>query len=256
MGLDIRPTRIRAIDGSGITSNSRLTAKEVACLKSHQLAIESIPDQELGLILEDDVLFAPNFGAKFTDLTEYLSKMSFMDAWDIVFLGHTPNYKDLNSLNFWLRSMRKLERRESNNSFSLVGGERYIWGAFAYLINPRSKAFISREIQRNLQSDAPYPVDDLMRHLNRLGQLKSLILFPSLVGVDPNFSTTINDRRLPNDSRLHVAAANSLVHGLDPELLRAQFQDESKSFPSPKEPLIDHRAELLTDIAREYLYRD
>ena len=93
-----------------LTSEPRsqgMSPREHACLMSHKRAIQSIPSGSMGLVLEDDALLSRHFSVGFRRLVKLLSSEDYRTRWDLVFLGHTPSFKSLGSMKFWLQEMRK-----------------------------------------------------------------------------------------------------------------------------------------------------
>lgn len=103
--VNLVAARIDAVDGRGanplefeaynhqrtVNRHARgLTGGEVACYLSHIEAIRAFTesDADVGLILEDDAAFSPNFSSEISDI---LSALDQGAAWDVLNLTETRN---------------------------------------------------------------------------------------------------------------------------------------------------------------------
>lgn len=257
LNLGVTPVRTNAIQSSMQTSgHPSLTAKEYACLLSHKKAIESIPPGEVGLILEDDALLSPGFKSRFVRLVSLLNDNSSSLSWDVIFLGHTPNFQRITALRSWARMMREFDQRVDNTAFSLINGHHFEWGNFAYLVHPDAKAKIVHVIEANFLANRALPIDDLIGRAIRSNRLRALIVFPSIVGVDPQFGTTISDRRDHNLEMYHAAAANFLVPGLDQAFLQAVFNRRHSGRQDDKPNETNSRICLLADAVHDFIVNE
>lgn len=253
LNMGINPVRTEAIPSGQQTSLfDELTDKEYACLLSHRKAVESIPPEHVGLILEDDALISPGFKSRFAKLVEVLKDDKLSLTWDVMFLGHTPNFRRFSVLAEWIKDLQDFDRRTDNAAFGLLSCQRFEWGTFAYLVHPRAKAKILKAIDVNLSRSSALPIDNLIAGLIRSNQLRGLIVFPSLVGVDPKFSTTISDRKSLGEERYHAVAANFLVPGLDTGYLRSRFEGKPQA-ERTSDSNLESRIGLLADAVRDFI---
>lgn len=113
------------------------------------------------LVLEDDVFFAPSFGADFSYLLDYLKDKE----WDLVFLGVTDGqddrYGDVNAF----PDCRFEIRRVNPEPVRMHGG-----GAFAYLLHPKA---ITRVLEIVEKDGIQVPIDWFLLELcDRLAVFK------------------------------------------------------------------------------------
>jgi GR25 family glycosyltransferase involved in LPS biosynthesis len=205
---------------SGDARKSAINSAELGCFLSHQDIIENSQDKDVILILEDDVIFSRNFSY---NLRNILNRISRMD-WDIVFLGQLINYDDIRHLKRLINMKKRLAVGESNNftDFKILGADEiYNWGTFSYLVNPKSRDKIRRLLREVVSNGYQLAIDNTYRFLIRNGRLKAKVVFPHLVGVQPNLGLTIEGRSGVSMD-LHTIVANMFMANHDQSAARQE----------------------------------
>ncbi|MCB9989177.1 MAG: glycosyltransferase family 25 protein [Rhodospirillales bacterium] len=161
-----------------------MTKGEIGCLLSHRNIFEKMVKEDipLAVILEDDVIFEPDFKDALTALAQSSRK------WDVIrFLGSEKIYK---------RGCRKI---------APLGNTRYQYarlptapgGAHGYLLTRNAAEIMLKHMQRNW-----IPIDTLQGRTWETG-LETLVLYPAPLFPDPAAATTIgNDERFDKTVKL------------------------------------------------------
>ena len=216
VGMDGVITRFAARAGDG--RPSVITKNELGCFLSHKEIIDTADNNEVVMIFEDDAHFTKKFkksiGAIFKD-------MAF--GWDVIFFGQMVDYSDVKMVHKFL-NFKKLAGDISSEEFSkfaiLNAAKFYTWGAFGYAVHPRALPKLRGYLAQSEQDGFKHQVDVYYADLIREGKLNGGIVFPYIVGVNPDFESTIDDRQGGADVPLHNAMVNLFVVGGDGEKLK------------------------------------
>lgn len=185
---------------------NNLTVSETGCLISNLSLLNSLSEEETVLILEDDVCFSPDFSRRTRSLLRNFSDTNL----DLLFLGQTVLFNDLNMH----RNLIKLWSLNNNpKSILLEASKSYKFGSFAYAVNGKSIAKIQKLIRAIDLAASATPMDIQLKKWLLSKDLRGAVVFPYLVGVNPEFDTTINDRLRLEDHPLHAAAVNLYLEG-------------------------------------------
>jgi hypothetical protein len=201
-----------------------ITRNELGCFLSHQAIIDQARDDELTLIFEDDVRFPATFPRNFPAIIDRANRGS----WDVIFLGQILDYNDVNTLHRMIASKRKLVGldRADFADFRLLDGARwYRWGAFAYVINPKSLPKVRALIGKSAEEGYKLPIDTLYAQLGKSRALETKVAFPYLVGINQRLPSTMADRANVQ-IHMHNMVTNMFVVGADP----AQTLSESRAY--------------------------
>jgi hypothetical protein len=198
-----------------------LTRGEYGCLLSHKAALMSARKGQSILILEDDVLLASEFVIRLAALWKNLSET----GWDILFLGQTAPYFEIDLIRKLLQKKWEWEGRSGNPSRPpglLEGSVWYRWGAFAYIVNGASVERIASHFDAPESLSSPIPVDLAFKKWAREGKLRSLIAFPYLVGINDDDPTTMEDREDPVTHGLHAGLVNLFLLGHQAQITESE----------------------------------
>jgi GR25 family glycosyltransferase involved in LPS biosynthesis len=211
-GIFNRFSAVAPTQGEAILSRS-----ELGCFLSHQGVINGASLASFTIILEDDAVLSPNFA---NDLNYVITSLDATE-WDILFLGHIPNYQDIALMHAILKAARDLGDIEDSgfSNFKLIeGAKAYKWGTSGYVIHPSGL----NKLRHNLtppHMEHPIPYDDHLSALIRQGRLKAYIIFPSIVGTSIDLGTSMNDREDRGDRHLYELMSNVFVKGMDQQAL-------------------------------------
>ncbi len=165
-----------------------MTKGEIGCLLSHRKIFAKIVDEEIenAVILEDDVIFEPDFKQALEAVIASPMK------WDVIrFLGSKKIYK---------RGCRKIKN---------LGNTRYQWarlptapgGAHGYMVTLGAAKTMLKHMRKNW-----LPIDTLQGRCWETG-LETLVLYPAPLYPDPEEESTIgNDTRFDKTVKLEGLA--------------------------------------------------
>lgn len=227
-GLDGIVTRFAAREGDdrprGITRN------ELGCFLSHQEIVATADPARPLLVLEDDIHFPERAGNSFAKLFDSLHG----HAWDMLFLAQVVSFADLRAVYHMLKLKRKAGDIYAPDfaRFSIEPCKGiYVSGATAYLIRaealPKVQAILNRAAEAGYQRSLDIVYLDA---INR-GEIDAKFLFPYLLGVDPRFQSTINDRPAEANAPLFMDMMNMFVAGGDIDYLRLRAFDAQHDGP-------------------------
>jgi len=222
--------RFPAIHGGSLSESlDKITKSELGCLLSHVSVMNKQTINKYLIVLEDDVKLTKDFEKLLSILRNQLENE--MKHVDMIFLGQTINFRDVNRVK---RTMRLKRKYENNNEMGmggevmlLDGSEWYKWGMFAYILNKNSGSKVSKILESN--SPHGLPIDDLIRKIINEKMITAKVAFPYLVGLN-NVETTINDRRQNSDVQDHIDMVNLFLHDNDlDELFKKSIEMNDKN---------------------------
>jgi GR25 family glycosyltransferase involved in LPS biosynthesis len=191
------------------TSLNGLALSVTGCLMSHLSLIDSLDESETTLILEDDACFSKNFSNAILNVPHIINDANF----DVLFLGQTVLFDDASTHAELIKLMSELR---ANNKYRLLNGARfYRYGTFGYVINKNSVSKIRKLIDELDLTLNAKPIDNLLKQWIKEKKLNASVMLPYLIGVDPRFDSTMNDR------------TGSLRHQLHCELVNLYLNDQS-----------------------------
>jgi len=221
-----------------------LTAGELGCFLSHKSLIKGL-GAKVGLILEDDVILPTNFTEAVCKLTDKVKELN----WDIIFLGTSFDYTDLYRIRTMLRHIGRIDDLHSPQfeGFDLIPANPwYVFGTFAYLVNPDAAAKIHQILELEMSLGFPKQIDLVYRDSVRTGKISAALVFPFLVGVSDEFTTDISSRPDTKEHRRKLKALNLFVgrHSKN-DLLLDSYRNLNFDF--------DEHAFIVSQIVYEFL---
>lgn len=190
-------TRVPAVDGQSFAPGQyKGTTRpgEIACFLSHIRALELALDTPGHcLIAEDDVLF----GRKTGDTIAAAMASAPEDSWDLLFTDVcVPAIEAMVQLFMGRRDL------ESSNRVVTVNLNQFAFAAStAYVINPKSKARVLRQLTAVQSFDLPYDLH--LRKLIHEGSLRASVVFP--------FATSLSTLADTSQIQLNADAATEAV---------------------------------------------
>ena len=175
-------TIIDACDGKNLSSTEReianqiikfpqtFKAGQIGCFLSHYKIWKLIIQQkiELALIVEDDLHIQ-------YPLQELLPKLSAIENFDIIYLGHWFEFKN----GTIAAEFDQFQLRRSIKPY----------GTHGYLISLRGAKTLIAFLDKNIIN---VPVDNFLVEMNMKGYIVSFSLFPSVIGIQI-FPSTVNN---------------------------------------------------------------
>ena len=178
------PLKIRRRKNVGKKFAGHFSNKEVACLRSHALAIDKAIEERLDyvIILEDDVILCEDWDYRLKKLFRLIPK-----KWNHVFLSGFP-------AGFDLVSNRGLFNPLNFAPFLHVERTNKTMGAFSYIL--RNEIF---ETVRDGYLSITKPTDNIVEDLIKSGVLRSYSFFPYLTYHDNDIKSEIWGTEYPVD---------------------------------------------------------
>ncbi|MDH3000857.1 hypothetical protein A1D23_10355 [Chelonobacter oris] len=183
------------------TIGREMTLGEIGCALSHIRIYKYILEHniDVALILEDDVFFEK-------DLLNALEQINlYPEDWNLVLLGHYSTHINGREI----ESPVSYRRRFKLNTGSLYKLMGYGYGTHGYLINQ-----IGAKKLVNATRIIYKPID---HYTSDNSILNIYALLPTVIKVNNNFDTTINDRRIIAKS---IFKNNKLIYKLRNFILR------------------------------------
>jgi GR25 family glycosyltransferase involved in LPS biosynthesis len=190
-------------------SLNEMSLSVTGCFLAHYNLLMSI--NKTTLILEDDVLLCQDFGKILIRINEYLKSSTT----DVIFLGQTVHYRDLNAHIKLLRILKRYQ--EHGRQLLLDANTFYRYGTFGYVVNHNALPKIQALLSGLDLSKSAMPMDDLMRNWIVSGELKGGVAFPYLVGIDSTLETTMHDRSGAREHSLCADLVNLYLYGYKPK---------------------------------------
>lgn len=204
-------TRFPAVTGSNYWhSGHKIGKSELGCLLSHKNILNKQHDNQFMLVLEDDCFLPPDFTRNLSKLIQNIAPR-FSDM-DIIFLGQITDYSKIYQTKALLRLDADIVEKGNNGSFNFVlleGKPWYKWGTFAYLVMPGAGKKIHDLIDAVVNHELA--IDQLLGSLIMQNKIRTKVIFPYLAGV-VGAESTMEDRILNDDSKLHAAMTNLFVY--------------------------------------------
>lgn len=196
------------------SNNHRLTNSVMGCLLSHLEIIRNSSNSDHLLILEDDVVLSKFLDISLQKINSLLSETDI----DILFLGHTILSNDISKHIKMLNLMSRYDL--ASKSINLIESKNlYRFGTFAYIINSNSLNKI-RALLKDIEfTDNLIPFDDFVALLINSNKLKSKIVFPYLVGLEPDHPSTLYDRE---NTGLHQSHCNLVNMYFKDQIMKVQ----------------------------------
>jgi len=202
--LGVSPIFISAVNGEDLTESEihqyydqekakkffgrELLLGEIGCALSHKKIYQKIIDENIpyAVILEDDAVIKEGF-------SEAVKLILALDViWDLILLGHNKGFekgKEIGSIkSFW-------SDIELDNKFKIGRVVKGGLGAFGYIVsNNGAKELLDYIDLKKII----FPIDKTTSN-SRI--IKNYGLFPSVVTVDMNFESMIDNDNLRDDDR-------------------------------------------------------
>lgn len=177
------------------------------CLQSHMAAIAHADHQRHLIVLEDDVVIAPQMPGL---LPRFAKALERGDT-DVLFLGQTVTYLDVRTHRVLLGMMREAERQ--SGALRFLKGEMYRYGTFAYMIRSGAIPKVLHLLDGCAAAGLWAPFDVLLQGLVKSRKLQASITFPYVVGVDPQADSTLVDRNGAGTHLAHCRLVNQYMLG-------------------------------------------
>lgn len=227
-GLDGIVTRFAAREGDdrpyGITRN------ELGCFLSHQEIVTSADPARPLLVLEDDIHFPERAGSIFSRLFDSL----YRHSWDMLFLAQVVSFTDMRAVYHMLQLKRKAGDiyAPDFSRFSIEPCKGiYVSGATAYLVRAEALPKLDGILNRAAEAGYRRSLDIVYLDAINRGEIDAKFLFPYLLGVDPRFQSTINDRPAEANAPLFMDMMNMFVAGGDIDHVRQRAFDARDDGP-------------------------
>jgi GR25 family glycosyltransferase involved in LPS biosynthesis len=207
---------------------SEISISELGAFLAHQKLISETNSMPR-LILEDDTRFPIGFKLK---LEEILTTVQDT-IWDIIFLGTSIEYTDLQrvkSLLNFCNALGNIEEEDFNNYQLIPANPWYVYGCFGYIVNHRAVAKLGELLSLEIALNFPRQIDVALQGYIRSEQLTCYVVFPYLAGIELNIQSEMLTRSNPAEHHRKLTTVNLFVgrKALDALLLGAYSMISTK----------------------------
>jgi GR25 family glycosyltransferase involved in LPS biosynthesis len=201
--------------------NSMISNSELGAFLAHHKLISETNSMPR-LILEDDARFPIGFKLK---LEEILTRVHDT-IWDIIFLGTSIEYTDLQrvkSLLNFCNALGNIEDEDFNNYQLIPANPWYVYGCFGYIVNHRAVAKLGELLSLEVALNFPRQIDVALQRYIRSNQLSCYVVFPYLAGIEQNIQSEMLTRSNPAEHHRKLTTVNLFVgrKSIDQLLLNA-----------------------------------
>ncbi len=237
--------RFRAVDGSKLPRrNSRLTAGEIGCYRSHADVLDLGKGDRWLHVLEDDAMLAPSAG----EMIQGLLAAGSFQPYDMVFTDIIVAAPHLVTLHNLKASYDRAMVNAPDVQIGLIDLRNSNFaGANSYLVNPASLEKVRAAVGADWDAGPTLGVDMLYRREIQQGRLRAACIFPFLSRVHPTLAmeSTIGVREV---SAAYAMASDLLRLAFYVDADPAEISRELAKLKAPRAG--DRHLDLLADIMR------